>query len=241
MMMHRLAEGARLLGHPLGREQLHRFEQYMQLLLEWNERFNLTSITSPREVETKHFLDSLSVVLALEREPGFPPHVRLLDIGSGAGFPGIPLKLAIPGIDVSLLEATGKKAAFLRHVIAAMDLKGIHVIHGRAEELGHEPLLRESFQAVVARAVAPLATLTELGLPFARQHGLFLAMKKGDSSAELRDAVKSISLLGGQLEECIDVALPGLHDSRHIVRIRKTGPTPSQFPRRPGMPARRPL
>ncbi|HHE41640.1 MAG TPA: 16S rRNA (guanine(527)-N(7))-methyltransferase RsmG [Dehalococcoidia bacterium] len=240
-MMQTLSVGASLIGHPLDPPQMARFEQYMRILLEWNERFNLTSITSPREIETRHFLDSLSVVLALEHEPVVLRHSRLLDIGSGAGFPGIPLKIAIPELEVYLLEATGKKVDFLRHITHVLGLSGIVVIHGRAEELGHQATLRETFDVVVSRAVAPLATLVELGLPFVRRDGLFIAMKKGDTSTELDHATTAVSLLGGHLQERIDVDLPGLPGNHHLICIRKTGPTPARFPRRPGMPARNPL
>lgn len=239
--MQLLESGARSLGYPLDAEQMDRFERYRRVLLQWNKRFNLTAIDSPEGIEVRHFLDSLSALRALDSERGFPDDVRLLDIGSGAGFPGIPLKIAVPALSVTLLEATGKKVAFLKHAAEALQLNCISAIHGRAEDRAHETGLREAFHAVVARAVAPLAVLCELGLPFLRVGGLFIAMKKGDTLAELEHAASAMAQLGGQLEDRIEIELPGLTDERHIICIRKTGPTPVRFPRRPGIPARKPL
>jgi 16S rRNA (guanine527-N7)-methyltransferase len=240
-MMDILASGASTLGLPLGPDQLQRFKEYGDLLLQWNRRFNLTSIESPEDVEVKHFLDSLTAVLALRQERGFPDDFRLLDIGSGAGFPGIPLRIALPGLQVALLEATGKKVVFLQHAVEALGLSGVEALQGRAEELAHDAALRESFDAVVARAVAPLAVLCELGLPFVRHDGLFVAMKKGDTAAEVRSASKALAVLGGRLEERIDVRMARLDDARHLIRVRKIAPSPAGYPRRPGMPAKSPL
>lgn len=240
-MMDILESGASALGLPLGLGQMRRFERYRDLLLEWNRRFNLTSIDSPAEVETKHFLDSLTLVPALRQEPTFPQRMRLLDIGSGAGFPGLPLGMAVPELRIALLEATGKKAGFLQHAVEVLGLSGIEVLHGRAEDLAHTAALRESFQAVVARAVAPLATLCELGLPFAQHGGLFIAMKKGDTTDEVRSASNAISTLGGRVEPQIDIRVTGLDDGRHLILIRKVASTPARYPRRPGMPAKNPL
>lgn len=239
--MQLLESGARSLGYSLDADQMDQFEHYRQLLLEWNRRFNLTAIDSPEGVEVRHFLDSLSALRALDSEPGFPDGVCLLDIGSGAGFPGIPLKIAVPALSVTLLEATSKKVTFLKLVVEALHLDCTRIIDGRAEDHAHKAGLRETFHAVAARAVAPLATLCELGLPFVQVGGLFIALKKGDTLAETEHAASAMAQLGGQLEDRIEIELPGLTDERHLICIRKTRPTPVRFPRRPGMPARKPL
>ncbi|HEY83399.1 MAG TPA: 16S rRNA (guanine(527)-N(7))-methyltransferase RsmG [Dehalococcoidia bacterium] len=237
--MEKLAAGAGKLGLSLTGQQLAQFEIYYQELVAYNQRMNLTAITEYEEVQLKHFLDSLSVVLALE--PPLGEGFSLIDVGSGAGLPGIPLKIALPELKLVLLEATAKKAAFLRHVKDKLGLDEVEVVCGRAEDIAHEAGYREQFTLVVSRAVARLATLVELALPFCAPGGRFIAQKKGDITREVADAARAIELVGGELREIKGVDLEELADARWLVIIDKVAPTPQQYPRRPGIPAKRPL
>ncbi len=234
-----LKAGAIRLGLSLDPAQLEQFQVYYQELVEWNRRVNLTSITVYEEVQIKHFLDSLTVTRGMERQMG--GGLRILDIGTGAGLPGIPLKIAFPDIQVLLLEATAKKADFLRHVVAKLGLDDIEIVVGRAEEMAHREEYRERFKLVLARAVASLPTLVELSLPFCTVCGSFVAQKKGEIAEEIKLAGKAISLLGGELREVKRVELPEVTDERYLVIIDKVLPTPQQYPRRPGIPAKRPI
>lgn len=234
-----LRAGAERLGLILDGEQLTRFRRYYQLLVHWNQRVNLTAITELERVQTLHFLDSLSVALVLP--PAMKAGGLLLDVGTGAGFPGVPLKVVFPGMALTLLESVGKKVAFLQKVVADLGLQGVQVCAGRAEELPHDPGLREAFDVVVSRALARMGTLAELTLPFARTGGLVVAQKKGDIQAELEEARAALDVLGGAYREVKWLSLPGLEEPRALVVIDKTSPTPASFPRRPGIPAKRPL
>lgn len=234
-----LAEGCRAIGVELSPRQEEQFAAYARLLLEANRRVNLTAITEPEAVETLHLLDSLTVATAL-------PHStlrggRVLDVGSGAGFPGMPLKIAYPGVRLTLLEATGKKAAFLRELVEALELDGMAVHHGRAEDLGHEPSLRGAFDAVLARGVARLATLAELTLPFLRVGGVLAAHKSADVGAEVDAAAEAVRTLGGAAPVVRTVSAPGLDDGRTLVVVEKVAETPEKYPRRAGMPGKRPI
>ena len=235
----RLVLGARALGIRLSAEQVQRFQRYTRELLEWNRRVNLTAITDPAEVEVKHHLDSLSAAMAL------PPEVReggrVVDVGAGGGFPGLPLKLAFPALRLALVESVRRKTAFLEHVVRALGLEGVEVLTGRAEELAHRPTLREGFDAALARGLAALPELLELTLPFCRVGGLVVAHKKGDIAAELAGAATALRELGGRLREVVPVRLEGLEDDRVLVVVEKVGRTPPRYPRRPGMPHKRPL
>lgn len=235
----RLIDDARVLGVCLSDGVASQFAHYHTELVRWNRRANLTAIIGWDAVRTRHFLDSLSaaaVLPAATLRSG-----ALIDIGSGAGFPGIPLKLAYPSMRVTLVEATAKKTAFLAHVCAELDLQDTATLNSRAETLAHEPDLRERFDAVLARAVADTATLAELTLPFARVGGLVALHKKGDIRAELERAQCAIETLGGALREVKPVNIPGLNDDRALVVLEKMRPTPAKYPRRPGIPAKRPL
>ena len=233
-----LISGAEALGIDLTETQVKRFVRYYAELARRNERVNLTAITEWEAVQSRHFLDSLAAAMAL---PAEALHAgSFIDIGSGGGFPGIPMKLAFPGMQGTLLDATAKKTAFLTHVCETLALKGMTVRAGRAETLGHETGLRESFDIALARAVAEIAALAELTLPFARVGGLVVMHKKADVAAEIGRARGAIETLGGELREVLPVTLPGL-DDRALVVIEKLRPTPGRYPRRPGMPAKRPL
>ena len=234
-----LLQGSAELGVQLTLAQMEQFRTYYNELTIWNSRVNLTSVTGWDEVLTRHFLDSLTARLALS--PQMIEGGRFIDIGSGAGLPGVPLKIAFPGLRATLVEATGKKAAFLEHLVGRLGLQDVDVLTGRAETLGHEAGLREGFDFVVARAVSGMAALAELTLPFCRVGGRVIAWKSRGAAADIRGAAGAISATGGELIEEIEVALPGLGDDRILVVLGKVAKTPERYPRRPGVPARRPL
>jgi 16S rRNA (guanine527-N7)-methyltransferase len=231
-----LDEHAREFGIELSSAQLDAFERYDRELVAWNARVNLTAITARDEVIVKHFLDSLSVAPVLRR---LASH-SLIDIGSGAGFPGLPLKIVFPSLRVTLLEATGKKVEFLKHMIAELNLLDATTIHGRAEEWSRDAAHREKYDVAVARAVAELPTLLEYALPFARVGGVFIAYKGVDVDDELRRAERAIKELGGRLSEVRSVQLPGL-EPRHLIVVEKIAATPSKYPRAAGAPKRKPI
>lgn len=234
-----LIDDVRALGVCMSDAVACQFARYHAELVRCNRRANLTAITDWEAVRTRHFLDSLSaaaVLPAATLRSG-----AIIDIGSGAGFPGIPLKLAYPSMRVTLVEATAKKTAFLARICDDLGLQDTATLNGRAETLAHEPDLRERFDATLARAVADTATLAELTLPFARVGGLVALHKKGDIRAELERAQCAIETLGGALREVKPVNIPGLNDDRALVVLEKIRPTPAKYPRRPGIPAKRPL
>jgi 16S rRNA (guanine527-N7)-methyltransferase len=239
--MDHLIQGALELGVQLDPAQLERFGRLELELLDWNRRFNLTAITDPLEVQVKHFVDALTVIQTLDAIMRDSSSTRVLDIGAGAGFPGLPIAIARPSFHVTLNDATAKKCRYLQHVVDALGLGNVEVICGRAEELARESDLRARFDVVLARAVAALATLVELALPFARVGGRLIAMKKSGINAELRDASYAIRLLGGKLLPPVEVRVPLLNETRQLVSVEKVRPTPSEYPRRPGVPAHAPL
>jgi len=218
-----LAEVQRLAGP----ESIPQFLQLRQELLGWNTRVNLTAITDPTEVLLKHFLDSLSLLNVYEAE-----QARVLDIGAGAGFPGLPLKIARPQWEVVLLEATGKKVNFQRHIIETFGLQNIEALHGRAEELARKPIYRATFDLVTARAVAALPVLLEYAAPFCRVGGQLLLPKKGELAEELEQGKRAAHVLGLTFKADIPVTLPGLQDSRRILVWEQVKLCPSQYPRR---------
>ena len=237
--MEQLTVGAqKLLGLTLTSRQRQAFQLYYQELVAWNARFNLTAITDREGVQIRHFLDSLSCLLAMG---GDVQGQNLIDIGSGAGFPGLPLKIVRPTLYLTLLEATGKKVDFLRHVVALLGLRDVTIIHARAEQIGQDPLHREAYDWVMARAVAAMPTLIEYLLPLCRLGGYCLAQKGEGAAAEVSLAEPAILLLGGRLNRLLSVELPGLAETRHLVIIDKVACTPVKYPRRPGMPAKSPL
>ncbi len=208
--------------------------------MDWNRRLNLTTITGYEDVQTKHFLDSLTVTLALKRpESGRDCHV--IDVGTGAGLPGIPLKILWPEIRLVLLDATAKKATFLHHLKQKLGLEDIEIVVGRAEEIAHEVKYRDRFDVVLSRAVARLPALIELTLPFCAIGGRFIAQRKGDVEPEITRASKAISTLGGNLQEIKRITLDEFTDDRYLVVIEKISATPEKYPRRSGIPSKRPL
>ncbi len=223
-------------GLTLSDQQHTQFINYQRELLAWNARFNLTAITDSESVQVKHFLDALSLLVAYDR-----PQARLLDIGSGAGFPGLALKIVRPAWEVTLLEATGKKVTFLRHIIEILGLDGIVAIQGRAEELAHQPTYRAAFDLVTARAVASLSTLLEYSAPYCRVGGSLIFPKKGDLTDELLHGKRAAGQLGACFKADLPVQIPGLADGRRLLVWEQQKLCPAQFPRVGTVMAKKPL
>jgi 16S rRNA (guanine527-N7)-methyltransferase len=226
-----------LLNLRLSQRQLACFERYEKELLDWNEKFNLTAIRDVEGVRTKHFLDSLTCLQAWRETPP----ASLIDVGTGAGFPGIPLKILYPTLTLTLLESVGKKAEFCRHVVKVLGLERVDVVQARAEEIGQDKKYRERYDWAVARAVAGLPTLVEYLLPLARVGGGVLAQKGESGPAEAQAAERSIRLLGGHLRQLLKVNLPGVVEDRYLIVIDKAAATPPNYPRRVGVPLKTPL
>ena len=245
-MMKLLAEGARELGLELSYKQLEQFEIYYRELAGWNERANLTAITGYEETQVRHFLDSLTVCLPFRETPdapmdSLPGVVRVVDVGSGAGFPGLPLKLTFPRLELHLVESVGKKTAFLERMVGLLQLDGVTVHTGRAETLARDPELRDSFDLALVRGVARLSLLLEYTLPFCRVGGRVMALKHGGLESELAEAEFALLELRGRAAGVFPVALPELTDNRVVAAFEKVAPTPDRYPRRVGIPAKRPL
>jgi 16S rRNA (guanine527-N7)-methyltransferase len=238
-MVELLKKGAAALGVHLSLAQTKQFQRFYEELVDWNSRVNLTSVVESEQVQSRHFLDSLTACLVIPQsllESG-----RFVDIGSGGGFPGVPLKIAFPGLKATLVEATSKKAAFLTHLSNALALSDVDIYNGRAETLAHDAAARERYDFAVARAVSSMAALAELMLPFCRLGGLAVAHKRPGVEAELRQAQRAIETMGGELKEVREVAMVELNEPTALVVLEKLGPTPERYPRRPGMPSKRPL
>jgi len=238
--MQPLVVGARELGIVLREEHLAAFEACYNELVGWNQRFNLTAITDWNGVLIRHFLDSLSCLLGIPQAE-LASGARVIDVGTGAGYPGIPLKIVCPGMRLTLLEATGKKVTFLEHLVNRLGMERARAIHARSEELGQDPTHREQYDWAVARAVAKMPTLVEYLLPLVRVGGAILAQKGEDAAAEVQEAEEAISTLGGDVRQLVPVELRGLAETRYLVVIEKVAPSPQRYPRRPGMPSKRPL
>ncbi len=221
----------------LSSAQMEAFKRYENELLDWNSQFNLTAIRDAEGIRVKHFLDSLTCLAVLRDLP----HTRIIDIGTGAGFPGIPLKIMLPSVRLTLLESVGKKADFCRHVVKTLKLEGVDVVQVRAEEAGQMPAYREKYDWAIARAVAGLPVLAEYLLPFVRVGGRMLAQKGDSGPAEAHSAAPALQLLGGRLKQLTPVYLPGVVEDRYLVVIDKIAATPAQYPRRAGVPSKKPL
>jgi len=236
--MEKLIREARTLFniHLIGRQVLA-LGAYEKELMSWNEKFNLTAIRDVEGIRTKHFLDSFSCVLAWKANPP----ARLIDVGTGAGFPGLPLKILYPSMQVTLVESVGKKAAFCQHIVDVLRLDNVNILNARAETAGQDPRHREQYDWAVARAVAGLNTLGEYLLPLLKIGGTMLAQKGESGPAEAHTAEKALKLLGGKLEQVIPLNLPGVVEDRYLVLVDKVHATPSNYPRKAGMPAKQPL
>lgn len=229
-----LRQGAAEYGVTLDDAQVSALFDFKGILLEWNKIMNLTAIEEERDVITKHFVDSLSIMPFLNG-------VRsIIDVGSGAGFPGIPVKIAKPDPEVVLLDSLEKRIHFLNTVITALRLKGITAVHSRAEDAGSSTDYREKFDAAVARAVASLPVLLEYCLPLVKTGGIFIAMK-GSSGSEVTDSEKALNILGGKIEAVKEFSLPGSDMKRNIIVVRKLRQTPTKYPRKAGKPSKEPL
>jgi 16S rRNA (guanine527-N7)-methyltransferase len=237
--MEKLATGLEKLGIKTGEHELALFQVYYEELTDWNQRMNLTAITEYDKVQILHFLDSLTVA-AVWRPTASKPHPRVIDIGTGAGVPGIPLKIIFPQIRLTLMDSTNKKITFLNHLKQKLGLNDIEVVSGRAEELAHQQY-RESYDLVLARGLAPMPTLAEITIPFCKIAGKAVLHKKGDIAGEMNSAKRAIATMGGKLIEIKPVELSELQDNRVLVLIEKIAPTPDIYPRGQGLPIKRPI
>lgn len=228
-----------LLSIKLEEDQLVKFYKYFELLVEWNKFMNLTAITEMDEVITKHFVDSLSLIKAIE-DIG-EKNYRIIDVGTGAGFPGIPLKIAFPNLKLTLMDSLNKRVNFLNEVIQSLELEEIEAIHGRAEDLGRDGNYREHFDYCVSRAVANLSTLSEYCMPFVKVGGYFIPYKSGKIEEELGAAKHAVFLLGGKVKEVKTFLLPGTEVERSLVKIVKNDSISKKYPRKAGLPAKDPL
>ncbi len=219
----------------LKKEQTEKFYKYMNLLLEWNEKINLTAITEPKEVILKHFVDSLTISKYIEKG------AKLIDMGTGAGFPGIPLKILRDDIEITLADSLNKRINFLNEVIKELNLKNIQTVHTRAEEFGKNKKYRESFDIATSRAVANLSTLSEYLIPLVKPSGKTICMKGSEIKEEVEMARKAIEILGGKIEQEESFNLPNSDMKRNVIIIKKVKNTPAKYPRKPGMPAKEPI
>ncbi len=225
------------LGITLTEEQKQQFDKFYELLVEWNKVMNLTGITEYEEVNEKHFVDSVSIVKAID----INKFETVIDIGTGAGFPGIPLKIAFPHLKIVLLDSLNKRINFLNKVIEELGLTDIKTIHGRAEDFAKQVEYREQFDLCVSRAVANLSTLSEYCLPYVNKGGMFVPYKSGEIDEEVEQAKKAVYILGGKLEEVVKFQLPGTEIGRSFVKINKVQNTAKKYPRKAGLPSKEPL
>ena len=231
------AQAKSLLGLELTAEQLKRFASVTSLLLEWNQRMNLTGITVPAEIAVKHFLDSLTLTALIPRSAA----LRIVDVGTGAGFPGLVIAIMYPQSSVTLLDSTSKKLRFVEHVGAELGLGNIRVLHSRAEDAGRRRVHRETYDLATARAVAPMPALMEYTLPLVNLGGQVIAMRGEDAYNETNVAARAIEVLGGELYSIEEIQLPGHANPRYLVIVDKVDPTPRTYPRNAGTPTREPL
>lgn len=224
-------------GITLSPDQVHQFEAYQRLLLDWNQRMNLTAIREPGQIQQRHFLDGLSCSLVTGDLNGR----SLIDVGTGAGFPGLPLKILFPDLRLTLVESVAKKTRFLQAVVVELGLRDVAIVAERAEILGQDAAYRGQYDWAAARAVAELRVLAEYLLPFCRVGGFVLAQKGENAAAEVAAAKQALAVLGGEVRELVPVNLPQREDTHYLVVVEKTAVTPDIYPRRVGVPAKKPL
>ncbi len=232
-----LQDKLEMLSVEVDRKKIDQFNQFYDLIVEWNKVMNLTTITDYKDVVEKHFLDSLSI----ERILKLDDIKAVMDVGTGAGFPGMPLKIIYPDLKITLLDSLNKRVRFLNEVIRQLELKNIDAIHGRAEDIGKNENYREKYDLCVSRAVANLATLSEYCMPFVKVGGVFVSYKSGDIDEEVLKSKKAISLFGGKIDEVVKFQLPGTDINRAFVKIKKIKGTPKKYPRKSGIPSKEPL
>jgi 16S rRNA (guanine527-N7)-methyltransferase len=237
MIIEQFEASLREQGMILTKEQLNQFETYYQILVEWNEKMNLTAITDKADVYLKHFYDSITAAFYFD----FTKPFHLCDVGAGAGFPSIPLKIVFPHLEVTIVDSLNKRISFLNHLANELKLKNVHFIHDRAETFGVNPNYREGFDVVTARAVARMSVLSELCLPLVKVEGHFLAMKAAHAKDELEVGQKAITTLGGRVEKIVTFTLPMEESERTILIIKKETKTPKKYPRKPGTPGKTPI
>mgnify|MGYP004512879587 CR=1 FL=1 len=235
MFFKKMQEKAGVLGVRFSMEQTEQFFEYMKLLIEWNEKINLTAIIEPEEIILKHFIDSITILKEIEKDS------KLVDVGTGAGFPGIPLSIMEPSLKITLVDSLNKRLIFLEEVINKLNLKNVELVHARAEEFGQNKQYREKFDIATSRAVANLSTLSEYLIPLVKINGKVLSMKASDAQEEINDAKKAIEILGGKIENVEEFNLPQSDIGRTIITIRKEKRTPSKYPRKPGTPSKEPI
>lgn len=226
---------AQEIGYNLQEEQLEQFFTYKELLIEWNKKMNLTAIEQEEDIITKHFIDSLSIASYI------PDTAKVIDIGTGAGFPGIPLKILKKDLSITLLDSLNKRITFLEEVIRNLSLENIQAVHARAEELAHKEEYREQYDIAVSRAVAPMHTLLEYMLPYVKIGGKCICMKGPNLQEESKDLQNCLETLGGKIEKIEELVLPETEIKRNIMLIKKENKTPKKYPRNPGMPSKKPL
>ncbi len=235
-----LIDGCQKMGIDINKEQIRKFSRYLELLLQWNQKINLTSLKAPQEIIIKHFLDSISCVKGINKHFD-TKEISVIDVGTGAGFPGIPIKIICPSIRLFLLEARNKKTIFLEKVADEMNFQKVKILNGRAEIFGKSADYREKYDIVVSRAVARLTVLSEYCLPLVRVGGLFVAQKGRSYKKETEKSLKTIQVLGGELIGVENIRIPFIDQERHLLLIKKIKGTPLKYPRKEGFPQKRPL
>lgn len=230
-----MLEKSKILGVRFSVEQIEQFYRYMNLLIEWNEKMNLTAITEPKEIILKHFIDSITILKYID------DNSKLVDVGTGAGFPGVPLSIMNPTLKITLVDSLNKRLIFLQEVVKELNLKNIEIVHARAEEFGQNKNCREKFDIATSRAVANLATLSEYLVPLVKIDGKIISMKASNAKEEINDAKKAIEVLGGKIKKIEEFDLPESDIGRTIIIINKNKCTPAKYPRKAGTPAKEPI